>query len=176
MVANFLGIRFVQKWDSPGTRVDDVIRLLTGNRWIRRLSTGVVNKLDAEKLLPFIMKQTEPNECDEEDPHTRAAYDEDALEDDVTHVVYGHTHVPMVRPLNSEAIYVNTGTWRDRVCKTPPFHTPRDFVALRQMAFAAFYNETEEPRTPGADSTRFDMWVGTRGKRWQQAAGQSSVD
>lgn len=85
-------------------------------------------------------------------------------------VVYGHTHNPLMRAMararaggspRHTDLYLNTGTWRDRVHATDD---GRDFAHWRQATYAIFYSEEENQPLAGERriGPAFDTWTGFR--------------
>lgn len=93
----------------------------------------------------------------------RTAAQEEALNDGIDFVAYGHTHHARQIPLDVRGgrrlVYFNTGTWRRTV--RPAEHDPgkgREFIAWQVMSYLVFYRP-EENR-----GYRYEMWEGMRGR------------
>jgi len=79
----------------------------------------------------------------------------------IEHVVYGHTHEPLVVPLRKvpdsqaplEQVYLNTGTWRARHWKATQDDS---FISWKNMTYVIFYREDE--RT--GSKANFETWTG----------------
>src|SRR5262249_28404147 len=88
---------------------------------------------------------------------------------DLRFVVYGHTHEAEVVPLHSlgaaEDVYLNTGTFRRRVCRT---EDKAGFVAPEYMTYVYFFTDDEaaasrRPRAP-VRGRAYAAWRGLRGR------------
>lgn len=90
-------------------------------------------------------------------------------------VVMGHTHVPQRLLLDEvngrQRLYVNTGTWRERIERSFSLDRVGDFVKLKQMTYVVFYNADENGGEPGGNrlpgTPSFDMWTGSRLKHYR---------
>jgi hypothetical protein len=98
----------------------------------------------------------------QKDTYTQAARQESVWGNggNVRYLLYGHTHDPVIHPLRrlngNDNIYINTGTWRERIIKTAAFDdSPPQFVPLNQITYVVFYNAEEE------DTPSFDVWTGS---------------
>jgi UDP-2,3-diacylglucosamine pyrophosphatase LpxH len=80
-------------------------------------------------------------------------------------IVYGHTHVYEMVPLDSlvmsnslfDQVYINSGTWRPyhQLCRVHPEH--EEFVKYQAMTYLAFFKDDERGGRP------FDVWSGVLG-------------
>lgn len=83
--------------------------------------------------------------------------------DAVRYLVYGHTHVPEIVPIENtgrETVVFNTGTFRPRVLACQDDHN-RGFVTHKTLSYAIFYREGEEPRTVDTGETehqKYEFW------------------
>ena len=83
-------------------------------------------------------------------------------------LVAGHTHVPAVELIASDArgerYYINTGTWRNRIPATPDFNA---FGRLKALTYVIFYGPEEDPvrAEPGGQHLSMDYWTGFT-QRW----------
>lgn len=108
--------------------------------------------------------------------HARAAWREPALRDGrgARFVAYGHTHVPAVLPLGmlrgEEALYVNTGTWRDRIVPSPLGGDAQRFVQVRQLTYAAYFLPEEDAREKAPGTLSVEVWTGSKKKAYATAA------
>jgi len=79
-------------------------------------------------------------------------------------VVYGHTHVPMVKAFmgpdqKKTCTYVNSGTWRTLVEKMrQDYSTLPEFSMQQEMSYLFFY----APRERDDDEVRLETWTGSR--------------
>jgi hypothetical protein len=79
-------------------------------------------------------------------------------------VVYGHTHLHKIVPLDAfranatgiEQMYFNTGTWR-KIHQKTVFGKTLDFMGWHVMTFIAFYQDDEH------GERRFEVWNGALG-------------
>jgi len=83
----------------------------------------------------------------------------EALQDPyIRYVVYGHTHEPLTRALQSVQgigqVYLNSGTWRTRYFKATQDNS---FNNWKNMTYLIFYREDER----GTDFPGFETWTGT---------------
>lgn len=169
VIHDLLDSEFVQQWRNPHTHMDELLRAMTSPylRWLPKL---VVDKLQAEDILPLFLSMSGGKTDPGQDPFVRAAYNEQIWRNNprVQFVLYGHTHVPLEQPLdrhgNREVIYVNTGTWRERIFRTVWLDNAPDFVSMKKMTYCVFYREDEDldGKEPGTIS--YDMWSGTKKK------------
>lgn len=169
VIKELLKIELVQQWRSPHTHYDELLRAASSRllRWIPR---GIVDLLDAEDLLPLFAGVTGGLAEFAKDTHVEAAYHEGIWKQNkgIRYILYGHTHTPLQRPLDGEGgrevIYINTGTWRNRIHKTVGLDKAPDFVDLKQMTYTIFYRKDEDMRGKKPDTVSFDMWTGTKKK------------
>jgi hypothetical protein len=140
VIKEMLGIEVVQKWRSPETNWDEAIRAMS-SPWLKWLPKGVLDMLEAEDLLWFFLPMAKESDDPEEDPYIRGAYGERIRRENrnIRYILYGHTHVPLQAPLDGdreeEVIYLNTGTWRNRISRTVGLDHSPDFIELKQMTY-----------------------------------------
>lgn len=169
VIKELLDNDFVRKWRSPATRIDEALRAAS-SRWLSWLPKGLLDMLDAEDLLPLVMGMTDDPSDPEKDIYMQAAYQEHIWKEnnEIRFVLYGHTHTPLQRPLDGEkgreVIYLNTGTWRNRIHKTVGLDKAPDFIELKQMTYSIFYRKDEDMRGKLPDTLSFDMWTGSKKK------------
>jgi UDP-2,3-diacylglucosamine pyrophosphatase LpxH len=175
VVKQLLDIELIQKWRSPETHWDEAIRALS-SPWLRWLSKGLVDLLKTEDLLPLFMGMDEDAQIPEKDIYTQAAYSQERIwrtNKNIQFILYGHSHVPLQRPLDSderEVIYLNTGTWRNRIYKTVGLDRSPDFIDLKQMTYTIFYRRDEDLKDKEAGTLSFDVWTGAKKKNYKQEA------
>lgn len=116
-----LEIGVVQEWRSPQTHADEVVRA-AASPWLRWLPSAALSLIDGEDLLSLFGGRSSTR-----DAFAEAAYGKETTwkqEEDIRYVLYGHTHEPVLHPLevsnDREVLYINTGTWRNRILKTVP--------------------------------------------------------
>jgi len=173
VVRELLDNQLIQQWRSPHTHIDEALRLAS-NRWISWLPKGLVDMLDAEDMLPLVMGMTGGPDDPEKDIYTQAAFNESIWREDqeIRFVLYGHTHVPLQRPLEGEGgrevFYINTGTWRNRIYRTVGLDRAHNFVDLKQMTYTTIFREDEDTRGKEAGTLSFDIWTGTKKKYYSK--------
>ena len=169
VVKELLDIGLVQQWRSPHTLIDEALRIAS-SRWLSWLPKGLVDLIDAEDLLPLVMGMTGEPVDPEKDVYTRAAYRERLWKENrrVQFVLYGHTHNPLQHPLDAEGrpavIYINAGTWRNRIYKTVGLDRAPDFVDLKQLTYTVFYRRDEDVGGKLDGTLSFDVWTGIKKK------------
>lgn len=178
-VSEFFEIPFVLDWESPRTHHDVWVGAISRFAPIRRGVSGILERTDATSTLRPLVTLKERLDIREDpgmDKHTRAAYEEPVWRenDSIRYILYGHTHDPVVRPLDRtvrpldrtnerDATYINTGTWRQRIQKTVSLDDIPDYFPSKQLTYVTFYSKDEDPgKKPG--SVSFDMWTGTKVK------------
>jgi UDP-2,3-diacylglucosamine pyrophosphatase LpxH len=180
VISEMLDIEFVQQWRSPQTRWDEVLRAMS-SRWLRWLPKRLLDRLDVEDLLPLFFAVTGGSDDPEKDDHAIAAYGERIWKESkkIRFVLYGHTHSPMQLPLDgrtehmddeggNEAVYINTGTWRERIYRTIGLDKAYDFVNLKQMTYTVFYRRDEDTKGKAPRTLSFEVWTGAKKKHYQQ--------
>jgi UDP-2,3-diacylglucosamine pyrophosphatase LpxH len=165
IVKELLEIELVQKWRSPKTHWDEAIRIIS-SRWLKWIPKTLLDKIDAEDLLPLFLGMIGGRD----DIFINAAYQERIWKEkkEINFILYGHTHSPLQRPLDSvgdrEVLYINTGTWRNRIYKTVELDKAPDFIELKQMTYSIFYRKDEDKRRKKKDTMSFDTWTGSKKK------------
>jgi hypothetical protein len=150
----------------------DLVRAAMTRRGVRRVTARAVGALSGDSLLPFLLGQSRMDVPDHEE-YVAAACREPALRrrNGVRYVVYGHTHVPTEEPLGeavgSQAFYINTGTWRERIFRTRALNGRSGFARLNHLTYAVFYRGDEDfdGKHPGTQS--FEVRRSTRRKETQ---------
>lgn len=171
VVSDLLDIELVQKWRTPGTRWDEVLRTVS-NPWVNWIPKGILNSLSAEDLLPLFLGLAEGPSLPEKDVNVLSAYNDTLWrrEKDIRYIVNGHTHAPSQIPLDCdrgrEVFYINTGTWRNRIYRTVGFDAICDFVELKQMSYAIFYRPDEDNSGKEPNTHSFEVWSGTKKKTY----------
>lgn len=153
------------------------------NMWLRIASSRYLNwlidfsidKLGTEKLLPLLMGLSDEPPDPEKSPLAIAAYEEEPIwknNGKIQFILYGHTHAPLHIPLDTthgkEVIYINTGTWRNRITKTIGLDQPPDFIELKTMTYAIFYRRDEDMGGKQPDTVSFDVWTGAKKKYYKK--------
>ena len=173
VVRELLDNQLIQQWRSPYTHIDEALRLAS-NRWLSWLPKGLVDMLDAEDMLPLVMGMTGGSDDPEKDIYTQAAYNEGIWRENqgIRFVLYGHTHVPLQRPLEGEGgrevFYINTGTWRNRIYRTVGLDKAHDFVDLKQMTYTIIFRKDEDTRGKEPGTLSFDIWTGAKKKHYSK--------
>lgn len=162
VIKGLLDNKIIQNWRSPETHWDEALRAIS-SPWLRWLSKTLVDKLDIEDMLPlFISKIGDPTDP-EKDVYLQASYKETIWRknNDICFILYGHTHNPLQRPLDyvngREVIYLNTGTWRNRIIKTTGLDKSPDFMELKQMTYSIFYRKDEDTDRKMPNTVSFDV-------------------
>jgi len=171
VIKELLDNDFVKKWRSPATRLDEAIRALS-SRWLSWIPKTLLDMIDAEDLLPLVTGLVGESQDPEKDIYLQAAYQERVWREnsDICFILYGHTHTPLQRPLDNErgreVIYLNTGTWRNRIYKTVELDKAPDFVELKQMTYSIFYRKDEDMNGKIPNTISFDIWTGSKKKHY----------
>lgn len=169
VVEAILDIGLVQRWRSSKTHTDDWLRLASSS-WLRWLAKDLVDALGAEDLLPALIGGSESSAAPEDDDLCRGAYYEQIWRSNpnIQFILYGHTHVPLLVPLdrvgNREVLYVNTGTWRDRIYRSINLAQSPAFSCLKQMTYVTIFGKDEDKTGKSPGSVSIDVWTGHRRK------------
>ncbi len=172
VVKDLLKIPFVQQWRSPATHIDEALRAAS-SRWLRWIPSALLDALDTEDVLPYMLKAAGGSTDPDKDPYAQAAYHERIWKEksDIRYILYGHTHAPLQMPLDGDdgraVMYVNTGTWRERIFRTIGLDAAPDFVETKQMTYAVFYRPDEDTGGKREGTVSFDMWTGSRKKLYK---------
>jgi hypothetical protein len=165
--SELLNVEFMRRWHAPNTNVDMVVRAIS-SRWFRWLPKTVVRRLDAENLLPFFVG-VGPNPRDPDlDAHLHAAFHEPVLAENphMHYVLYGHTHFPMLRPLDGSrgrnVTYINSGSWRQNIFRTIGPNKSHSFMKFGQIAYTVFYRGDEDLGEKEPGTVSFESWVGQK--------------
>jgi len=169
VIKELLDNDFVRKWRCPTTHIDEALRLAS-SRWLNWIPKTLLDLLDAEDLLPLIMGMTSESPDPDKDIYAQAAYKESIWKenDNIRFLLYGHTHTPLQVPLDKkedqEVLYLNTGTWRNRIYKTIGLDKSPDFIELKQMTYSIFYRKDEDLGGKIPNTVSFDVWTGSKKK------------
>jgi UDP-2,3-diacylglucosamine pyrophosphatase LpxH len=159
LVDHFLGLDFVHKHHSFFHLFDSVDQL----EWGLKFSKGV-SRANLTRLYAWI---TEKFATHESSYYTHATAEDTFKSRAARAIVYGHTHVYEMVPLDSlvvsdaflDQIYFNSGTWR-------PYHQlsrihpeQEQFVKFQLMTYLAFFKDDERGGRP------FEAWSGVLGTR-----------
>jgi hypothetical protein len=173
---NLLEVPFVRRWRSPLSSFDERLRVIPGLSgvadWLEkfgapgpddlgRLVTNAPNRWIFNKML------------DVTDANTVLQFLLFFLGAHM--ILYGHTHQPGTWPLEAneerEVLYINTGTWRERIQRTVALDAQADFMTLKQMTYVVVYGAEENGGWEGGnkqpDTPSFDMWTGTKLKHYR---------
>jgi UDP-2,3-diacylglucosamine pyrophosphatase LpxH len=172
----FFDIEFVQEWENPNTHVDELIRA-AANTPFRQIINFMVDHTDASNLIHLLLPMAERTmHGGELDDLTVGAYEEEIWREpgsEIRYVLYGHTHEPLSKPLDSidgrDVIYINTGTWRERLRRTISLDKTANFVGLKQLTYLVFYNEEEDKKDKELGTIGFDSWTGNQQKQYAKA-------
>lgn len=175
VLKQFLDLQFVQTWHSDDSGWDTLFRWASKGplRWLINQLLKITNVVTlAGFFLPVITYVADSDNA--RDTYAEGAYKEpNGQENDkVRYIVYGHTHVPTVQPLNGaggkEVLYVNSGTWRNRIHRTIDLDKAADFIALKQMTYAVFYKADEDTSGKQPQTVSFDIWTGNKQKYYSE--------
>jgi UDP-2,3-diacylglucosamine pyrophosphatase LpxH len=174
VINHMLDVKFVQEWQNAYTRFDELLRMASRppfNQLIEKVTQHTRSESLLSLLLPSIEKRL--NTDHSLDEYTQGAYLEEEWRrpKSVTQfVLYGHTHTPVLRPLNSingrDILYFNTGTWRNRIYRTISLDAIADFVDVKQLTFLVFYNAEEDVDDKEPGTLGFESWVGNHKKEY----------
>jgi UDP-2,3-diacylglucosamine pyrophosphatase LpxH len=159
LVDDFLGLDFVHKHHSFFHLFDDADQLEWALKFSKGVSKGNLSRLYALIAEKFATRDSSyyPQAAAEGPCKSRAA----------RAIVYGHTHVYEMVPLDSlvvnnaflDQVYFNSGTWR-------PYHQlsrihpeQEQFVKFQLMTYLAFFKDDERGGRP------FETWSGVLGAR-----------
>ncbi len=113
---------------------------LASSRWLNWFADLSIDIFGAENLLPSLMGLSDEPPNPEKSPLAIAAYKEEPIwksNGKIQFILYGHTHAPLQIPMDNingkEVIYINTGTWRNRITKTIEIDQPPDFIELKTI-------------------------------------------
>ena len=159
LVNHLLSLDFVRKRHSFFHLLDSVDQL----EWALKFSKGV-SKGNLTQLYAWITERFATRDSS----YCRQAAAEEAFKSRAARaIVYGHTHVYEMVPLDSllisdasfDQIYFNSGTWR-------PYHQLsridpelEEFVKFQLMTYLAFFKDGERGGRP------FEVWTGVLGAR-----------
>jgi hypothetical protein len=111
------------------------------------------------------------------------AFNEEVWKDEdspIRYVLYGHTHEPLLKPLDSingrDVIYINTGTWRERLHRTISLDETANFVGIKQLTYQVFYNEDEDKNNKEMGTIGFDSWTGHQQKQYAKSTDKETLD
>ncbi|MBE2219954.1 MAG: hypothetical protein IAF02_00350 [Anaerolineae bacterium] len=174
---DFFEIDFVKKWSNPNTHVDELIRA-AANTPFRQIIDFMVDHTDASNLIQLLLPIAERTmQGDDLDAHTVGAYHETIWREPdsaIRYILYGHTHEPLLKPLDSidgrDVIYLNTGTWRERLRRTISLDKTANFVGIKQLTYLVFYNEFEDKKNKEQGTIGFDTWTGNQQKQYAKTA------
>lgn len=167
---------FVDRINPPGP--DELVRLAT-TAPLRWLSGKILDRTDTNTLLQFILffMGNQSGSDDDTSPYLQGAFREHVWKNDPNYhfVLYGHTHRPGIWALDGandrEVLYLNTGTWRERIQRTTGLDLSADFTKLKQMTYVIIYGPQENGGGRGGNKAKgtpsFDMWTGTKLKHYR---------
>lgn len=168
---------WLERLGPPGP--DELMRLAATapTRWMLDKMIDLTNANTLLQFLLFFLGKQGRHGPDEADPFLQAAFREHVwrLYPEIHMILYGHTHQPGAWPLEAnperEVIYVNTGTWRERIQRTVALDTEADFMTLKQMTYVVIYGSEENGGWEGGNkrpsTPSFDMWTGAKLKHYR---------
>jgi hypothetical protein len=180
---NFFEIPFVKKWKNPNTNIDELIRA-AANTPFRQIIDFMVDHTDASNLIQLLLPGAEKSmHGGDLDDYIEGAYHEKIWRDPdspIRYVLYGHTHEPLFRPLDNvdgrDVIYLNIGTWRERLRRTVSLDKTANFVGIKQLTYLVFYNEFEDKKNKEQGTIGFDSWTGNQQKQYAKTAEKKPSD
>ncbi|MBI3585336.1 MAG: metallophosphoesterase [Nitrospinae bacterium] len=147
---------------------------IASNPFISYLTKSAIDIGGAENMLPILMGLSDEPADPEKGLLVKAAYDESVWRNNkgIQFVLYGHTHAPLQIPMDNlngkEVLYINTGTWRNRITKTIELDQPPDFIELKTMTYAIFYRRDEDMGGKQSNTVSFDVWTGAKKKYYKK--------
>ena len=171
IVADILKNKLVQQWRCPQTYLDEALRAAS-SPWLHWLSGAILDMLKSEDLLPILMAATDKPTRPADDVYLKAAFEERLWKNNpkYQYVFMGHTHNPMYYALDGnndrEVLYINTGTWRNRINKTVCYDNIPDFVKVKEMTFCIICGAEEDTDNKVDGTLSFDMWTGMKKKKY----------
>jgi UDP-2,3-diacylglucosamine pyrophosphatase LpxH len=159
LVDNFLALDFVNKHHSFFHLFDNVGQL----EWALKFSKGV-SRGNFSRLYAWI---TEKFATQDSSYYPQAAAEGAFKSRAARAIVYGHTHVYEMVPLDSLAVsnafldqvYFNSGTWRPYHQLSRVHPEQEEFVKFQLMTYLAFFKDDERGGCP------FETWSGVLGAR-----------
>jgi len=175
VVNHLFDIDFVKNWHNPHTHIDELIRTLSRTPF-NEIIEMLTRVTDANRLLPLLLPAVDRRLHEGVlDDYTRGAYYElewRRPESETRFVLYGHTHMPVIRPLDvingRDIIYMNTGTWRGRFYRTISLDKTADFINQKQLTYLVFYNVNEDKKDKEIGTIGFESWTGNQKKAYQK--------
>jgi UDP-2,3-diacylglucosamine pyrophosphatase LpxH len=163
----FFDIDFVKS----STTYSNMLLRIASNSFVSWLTKFVIGIGGVKNLLPILMGLSDEPADPEEGSLAKAAYERERIwreNDKIQFILYGHTHSPLQIPMdnlnNKEVIYINTGTWRNRITKTIGLDQPPDFIELKAMTYVIFYRRDEDIGGKQPNTVSFDIWTGAKKK------------
>ena len=173
-IARFLGDLMNELVTAAMPRIDPWLEV-HGRPLFDRLALAAVGLLGSTKYtaatLPAVMEKIHAYLAGQDKPWAVLQRTDEWHDAECAYFTSGHTHDPVALPLRSAspfaanvrrdaaAWYVNTGTWRKTIVRSPI--DPDVYGAIKQVAFAVFYDAEETYRATGELSVTFDLWQGS---------------
>jgi hypothetical protein len=159
LVDHLLGLDFVRKHHSFFHLFDNYEQL----EWALKFSKGV-SRGNFSRLYAWI---TEKFATPDSSYYPRAAEEAAFKSREAGAIVYGHTHVYEMVPLDSlminnkffDQVYFNSGTWRPYHQLSQVHPEQEEFVKFQLMTYLAFFQNDERGGRP------FETWSGVLGAR-----------
>ncbi len=144
-----------------------------GRPMFDRLALGAVSLLGSTRYtastLPAVMERIHAYLAGQDKPWEWVPRLDEWADDNVRFFSSGHTHKPEVMPLRQGPSvdpssrsdgrwYVNTGTWRRAIVRSPLDR--EEYSTVKQLAYAVFYDAEESYRATGRLGLAFDFWQG----------------
>ncbi len=182
VVNHLFDLDFVKHWQNPNTHIDELIRAFSRTPF-NEVIEMITRVTDASRLLPLLLPAIDRRMHEGGlDDHTRGAYYElewRQPESETRYVLYGHTHMPVIRPLDvidgRDVLYLNTGTWRGRFFRTIALDKTADFINQKQLTYLVFYNINEDKKDKELGTIGFESWTGNQKKAYQKDAAKEAA-
>ncbi|MBK8984955.1 MAG: hypothetical protein IPM39_02560 [Chloroflexi bacterium] len=182
VVNNLFDLEFVKNWRNPNTRVDELLRFFSRTPF-NEVIEMLTRVTDSNRLLRLLLPSIERRMSEDPvDSYTKGAFYEEEWKrpDSATRfVVYGHTHMPVMRPLDvvegRDVLYLNSGTWRGRFYRTISLDRSADFIALKQLTYLVFYNAEEDKNEKESGAIGFESWTGNQKKEYEKDADKQAA-
>lgn len=158
-IARFIGDLMNELVMSAMPRIDPWLEV-HGRPLFDRLALGAVELLGSTTLtastLPAVMEKIHAYLAGQDKPWAVVQRIDEWHDPEWAYYTSGHTHEPVALPLHGSRWYVNTGTWRKSIVRSPV--DADAYGTIKQVAYAVFYDAEETYRATGELSVTFDLW------------------
>lgn len=171
-VARFLGDLMNELVTQAMPRIEPWLEA-HGRPLFDRFALGTVGLLGSTRYtastLPAIMERIQAYLAGQDKPWDTVRRLDEWSDETMRFFTSGHTHAPEVLPLKQGPSidpgarsdgrwYVNTGTWRRAIVRSPLDR--EEYSTVKQLAYAVFYDAEESYRATGRIGLTFDFWQG----------------